>query len=350
MQPVEELRHKSDSLHHRAVVVDSHHDILMDVFSKRNKGYKGRLNSYWAPKLQRGGVNVQVLPIYVDTEYLPESALRVTLRTIEAYHADLEDDQTIICPAFSYADAAKALAAGKIPAFLGIEGVEGLGHNVDLFSTMHRLGVRVIGLTWNHRNSFADGTGEQETGGGLTKAGFAAIREMNRLHILIDLSHINQTCFFDVLKTIDQPVIASHSNVRAIYDHPRNLTDAQIKALAENGGVMGLLVHPGIIDPSQPTISRCVDHISYVADLVGVDHIGLGTDFMEDDLAMPMDEDMARASMIPLEVLTSGINGLNRIDELPNLTEELLKRGFTDEDVEKILGKNFLRVFEKVLI
>lgn len=349
METTTEVRMRADNIHQQSVIVDAHHDILLDVFTKRNKGLRGRLNSYWAPKLMQGGVNVQVLPVYVDSEYLPESALRVTLRSIEAFHADLEDDSSIVKPAFSFADIENNLAQGRISALLGIEGVEGLGNNVDLFSTMHRLGVRVIGLTWNHRNSFADGTGEQDTGGGLTRAGFAAVREMNRLNMVIDLSHINRTCFFDVLATTDKPVIASHSNVSAIYDHPRNLTDAQIKALAKNGGVMGLLVHPGIIDPGQPTIARCVDHISYVADLVGVEHIGIGTDFMEDALAVPMDEEMARASMIPLEVLKTGIRGLARIEDLPNLTEELVRRGFTEDELKKILGQNFLRVFKAVL-
>lgn len=350
MEQGEEIRKRSDELHSRSVVVDAHHDILMDVLSKRRKGYKGRLNSYWAPKLLKGGVKVQVLPIYIDTDYLPESALRVTLRMIEAYHADFEDDDSILAPAQSFADIETKLKAGKIPALLGIEGAEGLGSNLDLISTMHRLGVRVIGLTWNHRNAFADGTGEQETHGGLTKLGFAAIKEMNRLNILIDLSHINQACFFDAMNTTNTTVIASHSNVRALYDHPRNLTDEQIKALAQNDGVMGLLIHPGIIDPQQPTISRCVDHLAYVADLVGVDHVGLGTDFTSDALAMPIDEELARSAMVDLEVLQSGIKDLNRIDELPALTEEMLRRGFSDDEIQKVLGNNFMRVFKKVLI
>ncbi len=341
---------RAKEIHQNAIVVDAHHDILMDVFDKREKGYRGRLNSYWAPKLKKGGVNVQVLPVYVDTQYLPESALRITLRMIEAFNADLEDDASIMAPAMSFSEIESRLEEGKISTLLGIEGAEGLGMNLDLFHTMYRLGVRVIGLTWNHRNSFADGTGEQATGGGLTKLGFAAIREMNRLNIQIDVSHINERCFFDVLDTTEKPIIASHSNVRAILDHPRNLSDAQIKALAENGGVMGLLIHPGIIDPKNPTISRCVDHLAYAADLVGVDHVGIGTDFMEDALAIPMDEEMAKQSMIDLEVLQSGIKDLGRIDELPNLTVEMVRRGFSNEEIEKILGRNFLRVFKEVLI
>lgn len=340
----------ADALHKNAIVVDAHHDILMDVFKQRRQGKKGRLHAYWAPKLAAGGVNVQVMPVYVDSEYLPESALRVTLRMIEAFHADLEDDHSLIAPAFTFHEVEAHLKEGKIAAILGIEGAEGLGANLDLIHTMYRLGVRVIGLTWNHRNAFADGTGEQETNGGLTKLGFAAIREMNRLNILIDLSHINQACFFDALDSTSQTVIASHSNARGIYDHPRNLSDEQIKALAQNGGVMGLLIHPAIIDPENATISRCVDHLAYVADLVGVDHVGLGTDFVADALALPIDEEVARQAMVDIEVLRSGFPGLQRIEDLPNLTVEMVRRGFSDEEIEKILGKNFLRVFREVLI
>jgi membrane dipeptidase len=349
MQEKKDYLSRANTLHSRCLVVDAHHDILMDVFKQRRRGTKARLNSYWGPKLAAGGVNVQVLPVYIDSDYLPESALRVTLRMIESYHADLEDDDSLIAPASSFQDIEKRLAEGKIPAILGIEGAEGLGSNLDLFHTMYRLGVRVIGLTWNHRNAFADGTGEQETNGGLTKLGFEAIREMNQLNILIDVSHINQACFFDVLESTDTTVIASHSNARGIFDHPRNLSDEQIKSLAENGGVMGLLIHPGIIDPDKPTISRCVDHLAYVSDLVGVDHVGLGTDFTSDALAEPIDEELAKLAMVDVEVLRSGIKGLNRIDDLPNLTTEMVRRGFSEEEIEKILGKNFLRVFKKVL-
>lgn len=346
----EDILKKAEQLHSRSVVVDAHHDILLDVFKQRKRGKQARLTSYWGPKLRAGGVKVQVMPVYIDSAYLPESALRITLRMIESYHADLEEDASIIAPASSFKQIEEKLTEGKIPALLGIEGAEGIGNDLDLFHTMHRLGVRVIGLTWNHRNAFADGTGEQDTNGGLTKLGFAAVREMNRLNILIDLSHINQACFFDVLETTEKTVIASHSNVRGIYDHPRNLSDEQIKALAENGGVMGLLIHPGIIDPQNPTISRCVDHLAYVADLVGVDHVGLGTDFTSDALAEPIDEELAKLAMMDVEVLRSGIKGLNRIDDLPNLTTEMVRRGFTDEEIAKILGKNFMRVFKEVLI
>ncbi|MCJ7624864.1 MAG: dipeptidase [Anaerolineaceae bacterium] len=337
-------------IHRESVVVDAHHDILIDVLKHRQKGVRGRLNSFWAPKLKSGGVNVQVMPVYVDTSYLPELALRVTLRMVEAFHADLDEDSSIISPAYSFMDVERLLAEGKTPAILALEGAEGLGNDIELFQLFYRLGMRVIGLTWNHRNAFADGTGEQATGGGLTKLGFEAVKEMNHLGMLIDLSHINEACFFDVLKTTNQTVIASHSNAKGVYDHPRNLTDEQIRALADNGGVMGLLIHPGLIDPKRPTIERCVDHLAYIIDLVGVDHVGIGSDFVEGIMTGVADARKSSQAMIDPDILDATISGLGRIDELSSLTEEMVRRGFSREEIEKILGANFMRVFRTILL
>jgi len=346
----EAVKETAWKIHQNSVVVDAHHDILMDVFNSRQNGSEARLNRYWAPKLRKGGVDVQVLPIYVDTQYLPEQALRITLKTAEAFLADLEEDDSNIAPARSYSDIEAILGQGKIAALLALEGVEGFGTDLEMFQLFYRLGLRVVSLTWNHRNAFADGTGEQATHGGLTRLGFEAVCEMNRLNILIDVSHINEACFFDVLDASDQVVIASHSNARDVYDHPRNLSDDQIRALAHNGGVIGLLIHPGIIDPANPTISRCVDHLAYMADLVGIDHIGLGTDFTEEELSMAATQSMSKLTMVDLSVLQSGIQDLSKIEQLPNLTEEMLRRGFSEDEIRKILGKNFLRVMKQVLI
>jgi membrane dipeptidase len=345
-----ELKIKAASLHASTTVVDAHHDILLDVIASRQQGKRGRINQYWGPKLRNGGVNVQVLPVYVDSYFLPELALRRTLTMVEAFHADFEDDNSLVTSVTSYSQMEKALSDGKIAAFLGLEGAEGLGNDIELFHTFYRLGMRVISLTWNRRTAFADGTGEQATGSGLTQLGFAAVREMERLHIVVDVSHINEVCFFDVVETTQQPIIASHSNAKGIYNHPRNLTDDQIRALADNGGVMGLLMHPGMIDPEDHSISRAVDHLAYVADLVGIDHVGIGSDFMEDALAKDMEKVSTQESMVKQDVLLASIKNCGRIDELPHLTEELVRRGFSDDDIRKILGENFLRVFRKVLV
>jgi membrane dipeptidase len=346
----EEIQQIAKEIHFGTTVVDSHHDILIDILESRQRGLRGRISQYWVPKLEKGGVRVQVFPVYIDTWMLPELALRRTLQMVEAFHSDLEDDHSRIVPVDSYDGIQKVTSEGKIAAILGLEGAEGLGNDVGLFHTFYRLGMRVVALTWNRRTAFADGTGEQGTHGGLTKLGFAAIHELNRLNILIDVSHINEASFFDVMKTTNQTVIASHSNVKGIYDHPRNLSDDQIRALAQNGGVMGLLIHPGIIDPQNPTLSRCVDHLAYVANLVGVDHVGIGSDFMEDALVQNMGAVPSAEAMVKEEDLVASIRGCGRIDELSALTVEMVRRGFTKEEIQKILSGNFMRVSKKVLV
>jgi membrane dipeptidase len=332
----------------KPIVVDAHHDILLDVYPRRQQGATGVLSTRWAPRLHQAGVNVQVLPVYVHRCFLPEMALRRTLQLIEAFHSDLEEDDSQMVAVTCSDDIPAALAAGKIAAILGLEGTDGLGHDLELLRTLHRLGVRIVSLTWNHRTAFADGTGEQETESRPTRLGREAVHAMNGLRILLDLSHLAERCFFDVLDITDQPVIASHSNARRICDHPRNLTDDQIRALAGNGGVVGLLLQATMIDPENPTLSRCVDHIAYIADLVGIQHVGIGSDLEEDliglGVSMPLREAVSSFPNPP-----GAIQDCGRVEELPNLTAEMVRRGFAADEIVRVLGLNFMRVFEEVL-
>jgi len=325
-------------LHHQALVVDAHHDILLDVLARRQQGASRVLSGEWAPRLRQGGVDVQVLPVFVQRAYLPEMALRRTLLMIEAFHADLEEDHSQMVAVTTFAEIEKALAANKIAALLGMEGIEGVGSDLALLQTLYRLGVRVISLTWNQRTPLADGVDEQYAGSRLTRLGREAIHHLNRLGVLIDLSHLAERCFYDVLDLSDQPVIASHCNARTVYDHRRNLTDEQIRALARNGGVVGLLLHPAMIDPERPTLARCVDHLVYIVDLVGIKHVGIGSDLQEGLIR-------SSAALDPIRT----VQDCGRVEELPNLTTEMVRRGFAPDEIEQVLGLNFLRVFEKVL-
>jgi membrane dipeptidase len=337
----------ASAIHRRAVVVDAHQDIPLDVSAKRRMGAKGVIGKDWAPRLRAGGIDVQTFSVYVDAPYLPELALRETLRMVEAVRADLEEGPSEVEFATSVSHIDRIVAAGKIAALLSIEGFEAMGNDLDLMHTFYRLGVRMIAMTWNRRTAFGDGILETATGGGLTTLGFDAVREMNRLGILLDLSHLSRPGFFDALKTTQQVVIASHSNAQAICDHPRNLSDDQIRALAEAGGVMGLLLLPSMIDPKNANVSRAVDHIAYVADLVGIDHIGLGTDF-SDDYSTLIGNTLRTQSMLPPELIDARVKDAGRIEEMPNLTAEMLRRGFAEADVLKVLGENHLRVMREV--
>jgi len=330
------------------IVVDAHHDILLDVYPRRQQGATGVLSTHWAPRLRRAGVNVQVFPVYVHRCFLPEMALRRTLQLIEAFHSDLEEDNSQMAAVTCFNEIQAALAAGKIAAILGLEGTEGLGGDLELLRLLHRLGVRVVSLTWNHRTAFADGTDEQDTDSRLTRLGREAVNKMNGLRILLDLSHLAERCFFDVLDITDQTVIASHSNARKIYNHPRNLADDQIRALAGNGGVVGLLLHPIMIDPQNPTLSRCVDHIAYIADLVGIEHVGIGSDLEEDWIGLGVGVPL-RDAVSSFADAPGAIQDCGRVEELPNLTAEMVRRGFTAGEIDQVLGLNFMRVFGEVL-
>jgi membrane dipeptidase len=190
---------------------------------------------------------------------------------------------------------------------------------------LHRVGVRSIGLTHNPRSWAADGNAEDRNGSGLTAFGVRLVEEMNRLGMLVDVSHINERGFWDVMEVTRRPVIASHSDCKAVCDHPRNLDDKQIVALANNGGVMGVTFVPGFIDAKAPTLERLLDHIDYAVQVAGADHVGIGSDF------------------------DGGGTALKDATAFPRITEGLLKRGYSEGDVKKILGENHLRVLKAAI-
>lgn len=338
------------SLHKISLVVSAHHDILVDVLTRRLRGEKELFKNRWIPNLRKGGVKVQVFPVFIDTEYLPELALRKTMQMIDALYSEIEENTDAIVLATSYSDIEKALEEGKIAGLLALEGGEALGNELSALRLLYKLGVRSVSLTWNRRTSLADGLGEIRTKGGLTTFGVEVIGEMERLNMIIDVSHISEPGFWDIMAVSRKTVIASHSDSRAVYDHPRNLSDEQIKAIAERKGVIGILTHPGVIDPKNPTISRVIDHIEYISNLVGIDYVGLGPDFVTDVMpqyALPTPSEISEWLFPPQ--LTHEIKDLETVTQLPNLTAKLVERGFSEQEVKKVLGENFLRVFRLLL-
>jgi membrane dipeptidase len=160
------------------------------------------------------------------------------------------------------------------------------------------------------------------------------------------VSHLSEAGFWNVVEIAERPFVASHSNARALCDHPRNLTDDQCRAIRDRGGLIGIFIHPAVIDASNPTIGRVVDHIAYLADLEGIDHVGVGTDFIAD--LCGIDQTPTREWMMPPELARSTIHGLAGCPDLLNLTDELLTRGFAIPDIQKILGENAMRIFRSV--
>lgn len=334
-------------LHDEAVVVDAHHDIPFDVLHRRRRGERGAISQHWGKMLRAGGVDLQILPFYVEDLYLPELGLRHVLQQAEAVLSDLTEDASVVQLARTVDEVSQALQEGKIAAVLALEGCDGLAGDVAVLRILYHLGVRMVSFTWNRRNEFADGLAEGDSAGGLTRAGKTALKEMYEYGVVCDVSHLAEPGFWDVVNLAPGPFVASHSNARALCDHPRNLTDEQLRALAEHDGVVGINFYGGFVDLEQPTLDRLVDHAAYIADLVGVDHVGIGTDFLEDWL-LEAAKEVSKDLLIDPSVLDRWVPECSRVEHLPVFTAALLERGFDQEEVKKVLGGNFLRVFQQV--
>lgn len=332
------MEEKIRQLHQDAIVIDTHCDTLLRVLGRSN-AHGQKQDSYHLrdlheeghidlPRLMAGGIDVQFFAAYIEPIYKPDRSLKRTLQIFDSFFTELEANADQMILATSVADIHAAQAQGKIAAVMAIEGGEALEGDLGVLRVLHRLGVRSIGLTWNERNNIADGVGDCRSGGGLSEFGSALIQEMNRLGILVDVSHLSDPGFWDVVELSNQPIIASHSNSRAVCNHRRNLTDEQIKALAKNGGVMGMNFAASFVrEDGHPTLDDLLNHIDHIVQLVGPEHVGLGSDF---DGISATPEGLADASRMPL------------------ITEGLVRRGYKTEDIRLILGGNYLRVFQQV--
>ena len=281
--------------------------------------------------------------MYIDDDFRPEGALRQTLRMIEAGHRVIEANSDDVRLCLTGADIDAALAAGQIAAVLALEGCEAIGYDVGLLETVFRLGVRLASFTHFGRTALADGSAEDDTGSRLTSAGVEALALMEQLGMLIDVSHLSASGTDHVLELATRPVVASHSSAFAVQAHHRNLTDERLKGIARTGGVVGVNFFYGFIDPQHPTLDRLVDHIEHVASMAGIEHVGLGPDFVREvyqELPAPPDEE-----------LLDGFDGMRTIPGLegpaglPLVTAALVDRGWTEDDIGRVLGENWLRVF-----
>ncbi|MGA4843806.1 dipeptidase [Streptomyces sp. G45] len=336
------------ALHRRSVVADTHNDLLCAVTARPVDRWAAFFRERWLPQLRAGGVNVQVLPVFIDDEFRPEGALRRTLRMIEAAHrlAEGNADAVRLCADGAAVDA--ALADGRIALVLALESAPGVGEDVELLRTLHRLGVRIASLAHFGRTALADGSGEDAAGSRLTRAGVAALHEMERVGMLFDISHLGAAGVDHVLELATRPVIATHSSARALRDHHRNLTDDQVKATAANGGVVCVNFFAPFLHEHDHTVDRLVDHIEHLAGLVGVEHVGLGPDFVQEVLADTTQPCCAHAVIegVPTDRYLPGLEGPAG---LPLVTEALLRRGWADDDVARVLGGNVLRLFRTEL-
>ena len=333
------------ALHREAVVVDAHNDLVLSLTAE-GLGERGTFKHRWLSELREGGVDVQVCPLYCDPE-IPEAHLRQTLRQIAALkrEARVNVDDLAICRSGEEIDA--AVRDGKIALVIAMEGALALGSDDSLVEVFYDLGVRMISFTHMGRTLLADGSAEDEAGSRLPRPGVAVFREMERLGIVFDVSHLGAAGVEHVLELATRPVVASHSAIRALRDHHRNLTDEQLRGIAGTGGVIGINLLACFIDQDNPTIDRVVDHYEHLVDVVGVEHVGVGPDFIADiyDDLFPAHADLSSEGLDT----RLNIEGLYASRHLPNLTAALLRRGFSEHDVRLILGENYLRVFRDVM-
>jgi membrane dipeptidase len=347
LQTAIDTAHANDSsqLHQEALVVDCHNDLVLSI-TAHGVGRRGTFKHRWLPELRAGGVDVQVCPLFSDPD-VPEAHLRRTLRQIAALkrETDLNSSDLAICGSWGEIDG--AIAGGKIALVIAMEGALALGSDESLVEIFYQLGVRMISFTHMGRTLVADGSGEDSTGSRLPRAGVAVFGEMERLGILLDLSHLGAAGVDHALELATRPLIASHSAARAVRDHHRNLTDDQLRGIAATGGVIGVNLLACFIDSDNPTIDRVVDHYEHIVDVVGIEHVGVGSDFITD-----IYDDLYPAhAELDSEGLDSRLNikGLHASRQLPSLTAALLRRGFNERAVRLILGENFLRVFRQVM-
>ncbi|MCQ2289408.1 MAG: membrane dipeptidase [Muribaculaceae bacterium] len=335
------FRHARE-LHARILSVDSHTDAPLS-FVRDGKDLITRSNTCVnLPKMQEGYIDSQFFAAWVwsDTSvvkdgkktYVPrplndatfDGAWARTLQLIDATNSEIAKNSTLVGLARSDKEAAALKAQGKKAVFLGVENGLGVGHDLSRIEELARRGVKYITLTHTRDNQLCNSSTYTVDGNkGLTPFGRKVVKEMNRLGIMVDLSHCSEGTFWEVLKLSSKPVVCSHSGARALCDHDRNLTDDQLRALAKHGGVVQTVSYEGfLLKEGKATIEDFMDHIDYMVKVAGIDHVGIGTDFDGG----------------------GGVPGLEGDNDMINITMRLIERGYSDEDIAKIWGGNFFRV------
>lgn len=333
---------KFEKIHREAVVVDAHCDRIHTLMPK--------IAGVGAPTpepdmsigehldhLETGGVDCQIWAVYVEPIYHP-IALRRALQMIDTFLEEATKVEERITVCLNHHEVLEAVGQGKHAAVLAVEGGEPLMGDLKMIKVFHKLGVRSMGLTHFPRNRLGDGSNEKSSDGGLSSFGVSVVKAMNDLSMVVDVSHINERGFWQVVELSKAPVIASHSNCNALCNHHRNLTDDQIRALGEKGGTMGITYVAPFLDKVEEnhwdftghtsSLDRVLDHIAHAVELIGSEHVGLGSDYLG---ASP-----------------SKIKGIEDISKTPNVTRGLVDRGYSDKDIKNILGGSFLRVFKEV--
>jgi membrane dipeptidase len=328
-------------------VVDCHFDMPMDLYEKRERA--NVLATDYLPELEAGDISILGAAIYIEDRYMPEMSLRVALDQIARIYGEVaECARFAICKSFQ--EILDARKDQKIALLITMEGVEPLGTDLELLRVFYELGVRAIGLTHARRNAAGDGGIFAPTGSsldGLTAFGRDVVRRCETLGVIVDLAHISPAGFEDILAITTKPVIVSHTNPRHYYDIERNISDEQIKMIGERRGVIG--VNSVLVSPrrEEATLDHYIDHIEYVADLIGIDGVGIGFDFFE--FIYQQWPESAKKELAAKFTTPYFIPDLSNHSHARNLTRRLIERGFSDKQIEKILRDNWMRIFQELL-
>jgi membrane dipeptidase len=321
------------------VIVDLHSDLLLDVYDRRVAGERNVVVRRHLPVLGRAGVGVQVLAVYCSTQQVGEGALRHAIRLVDAAHRDADESDGAFRIVTNRRELDDAIAAGAFAGVLGLEGAEPLGRDTELIDAFWRLGVRVVGLTWNRANDVADGCGE-DRGIGITPLGWQLLDDTAQRRMIVDVSHLTARATSQVLDRYPGAVMASHSNASAVYAHRRNLDDGLLARIGQRRGVVGLNFVPSFIGPDDP-ITGLAAHWQHIRRVAGADAVAVGADFvafLPDGPAEP-------------EALTARQPGAAASVERPEPDRETSYRRLAEvvADPDAVLGANALRFLRDAL-
>ena len=370
----DDIAERARKLHFSSIVLDTHDDTTQRFFSKNfDLGKRNPDGHVDIPRMREGGMNAIFFSIWIDGRIMGPPAVQKALDQIDAVHENVLKYSKDMVFCRTAEEVRRAHAQGKIAALIGVEGGHMIGNDIRVLRMFGDLGVRYMTLSHFYNDEWADSSTDKPVHNGLTDFGKDIVREMNRQGIMVDISHVSDKTFYDALEVSKAPLIASHSSCRALCNHPRDMSDDMIKALAAKGGVIQINYERSFIDQAYkdaydkaqggvvaatdkiskecgddnecverklrelqsqmeasgalPRVSweRIIDHIDHAVKLVGPDHVGLGSDF--DGATMP--------------------DGMEDCSKLPKITEALMRKGYKDDDIRKILGGNLLRVMEQ---
>jgi len=374
--PADGVSARAKQLHDRAIVIDSHDDTTQRLlFDKTfNISVRQKNGNIDIPRMREGGLDALFFSIWVPSDITGAPAVTRAMALIDAVHKAVKAHPNDLMLATTAAEVRRAAAEHKIAALMGVEGGHMINDDLGQLRKYAALGVRYLTLTHFKNNTWADSSTDTPAHNGLTPLGKDVVRELNRLGMMVDVSHVADKTFYDALAVTTAPVLASHSSCRAIANHPRNMTDDMLRALAKNGGVVMINYHAAFLSEEfrvasekksgnivaamdamskkcggneacttmegeridheammsgalpKVTWEKIVEHIDHAVKVAGADHVGLGSDF--DGATMPL--------------------GMEDASKLPKITDALLEKGYSEQDIEKILGGNILRVMEQV--